>query len=80
MEALATGLDTESDGTDTSPLGYEYPVDRVIPQRISVMPILRSGLAMVDGESIISGRGGGKHSEHELRDVRHGSVTAVSAS
>jgi len=51
VEALASGLDAEADGTGTSPLGYEYPVETVVPQRISVMPILRSGLAMVDGKS-----------------------------
>jgi len=50
VEALAIGLDAEAEGTDTSPLGYEYPVEKVVPQRISVMPILRSGLAMVDGK------------------------------
>lgn len=36
---------------DSSPLGYEYTADTISPARISLMPILRSGLGMVDGEA-----------------------------
>ncbi|KAL9091978.1 MAG: hypothetical protein Q9159_001123 [Coniocarpon cinnabarinum] len=33
---------------DTSPLGYDYGVDTLVPSKVSIMPILRSGLGMVD--------------------------------
>ncbi len=36
-------------GQDETPLGYAYDVKTVSPARISLVPILRSGLAMVDG-------------------------------
>lgn len=49
-EALA-GLATARAGTDKSPLGYEYGVEVLEPRRVSIMPILRSGLGMVDGLS-----------------------------
>ncbi|MCJ1288758.1 hypothetical protein MMC34_000287 [Xylographa carneopallida] len=47
-EALATGLQTESRGTDETPLGYSYTTTTLRPSRISLVPILRSGLGMVD--------------------------------
>lgn len=50
-EALGHELSTARAGTDTSPLGYAYPVDALAPARISIMPIMRSGLAMVDRTS-----------------------------
>jgi uracil phosphoribosyltransferase len=53
VEALAAGLSSIRKGTDTSPLGYEFPKDEVVPSleegKVSLMPILRSGLGMVDG-------------------------------
>lgn len=35
---------------DTSPLGYDYAIDKIAPAKVSLMPILRSGLGMIDGE------------------------------
>lgn len=47
-QALMRALEVIQNGTDTSPLGYEYPVETVTPGKISLMPILRSGLGMID--------------------------------
>lgn len=51
-EALAKSLTTTTEGagagTDTSPLGYTYGKTTLAPSKISLVPILRSGLAMVD--------------------------------
>ncbi|KAK5163085.1 putative uracil phosphoribosyltransferase urg2 [Cryomyces antarcticus] len=47
-EALATGLESVVDGTDQSPLGYDYDRDTIAPSTISLVPILRSGLGMVE--------------------------------
>ncbi|KAF2147885.1 uracil phosphoribosyltransferase [Myriangium duriaei CBS 260.36] len=47
-EALARGLSTESAGTDTSPIGYTYTTDKISPTNVSIVPILRSGLSMVE--------------------------------
>lgn len=56
VEALATGLSTTRKGTDTSPLGYEFEKDEVVPSleegKVSLMPILRSGLGMLDGACV----------------------------
>lgn len=49
VEALASTLQATAAEKDTTPLGYDYTTEKVIPERISVMPILRSGLGMVDG-------------------------------
>ena len=46
-EALAGTLDVVEDGTDTTALGYTYPVSRISPGNIALVPILRSGLAML---------------------------------
>ncbi|KAF2489843.1 PRTase-like protein [Lophium mytilinum] len=46
-EALASGLETKEDGTDTSPLNYTYTRTTISPTLISLVPILRSGLSMV---------------------------------
>ncbi|KAF2113046.1 uracil phosphoribosyltransferase-domain-containing protein [Lophiotrema nucula] len=48
-EALASGLSSVDDGTDKSPLGYTYTKTSITPSppRISLVPILRSGLSMV---------------------------------
>ncbi|MCJ1481565.1 hypothetical protein MMC06_001724 [Schaereria dolodes] len=48
-EALATGLEINSSGTDESPLGYQYTQEVIAPSRIALVPILRSGLGMVEG-------------------------------
>ncbi|KAK4546255.1 hypothetical protein LTR36_001932 [Oleoguttula mirabilis] len=47
-EALAHSLSTVQTGTDTSPLDYEYSTEDISPSHISLVPILRSGLSMVD--------------------------------
>ncbi|OBW68722.1 MAG: Uncharacterized protein AUREO_012090 [Aureobasidium pullulans] len=47
-EALASSLEPTQQGTDQSPLGYEFPVDSISPSHVSLVPILRSGLSMVD--------------------------------
>lgn len=55
-EALAKCLTTatEGAGTDKSPLGYTYSKTTISPSKISLVPILRSGLAMVDAlESLL---------------------------
>ncbi|KAI4113771.1 MAG: hypothetical protein LQ345_005322 [Seirophora villosa] len=46
-DALASGLQTVSTGTDETPLGYEYTTETAYP-KIALVPILRSGLGMVD--------------------------------
>ncbi|KAM3422935.1 hypothetical protein BST61_g418 [Cercospora zeina] len=48
VEALATGLEVQNVGTDQSPLGYEYNTENISPSNISLVPILRSGLSMVE--------------------------------
>ncbi|KAI9736190.1 MAG: hypothetical protein M1834_001075 [Cirrosporium novae-zelandiae] len=48
VEALAHGLKGSSEGTAKSMLGYDYPVQTVFPDNIVLVPILRSGLGMVD--------------------------------
>ncbi|MCJ1388200.1 hypothetical protein MMC18_001045 [Xylographa bjoerkii] len=52
-EALAKGLQTVSSGTDESPLGYTYTTSTIHPSHISLVPILRSGLGMVDAISLL---------------------------
>jgi uracil phosphoribosyltransferase len=55
-DALAKCLTTVSEGagSDTSPLGYTYSKTTIAPSKISIVPILRSGLAMVDAlESLL---------------------------
>lgn len=37
---------------DQSPLGYAFSVEKLAIARISIMPILRSGLAMLDGKHL----------------------------
>lgn len=38
---------------DETPLGFEYTTTEVLPSTMSIVPILRSGLGMVEGELII---------------------------
>ncbi|KIW03760.1 uncharacterized protein PV09_05065 [Verruconis gallopava] len=53
-EALANCLTTRPGGTDASPLGYSYTKTAISPSKISLVPILRSGLGMVDAlESLL---------------------------
>ncbi|KAK4946483.1 hypothetical protein LTR66_003243 [Elasticomyces elasticus] len=48
-EALAHGLKSIDGAVDKSPLGYEFTAETISPSHISLVPILRSGLGMVDG-------------------------------
>lgn len=34
---------------NTTPLGYEYTTSFITPDKIALVPILRSGLGMVNG-------------------------------
>lgn len=47
-EAFAHGLQTVETGTDTSPIGYTYTTETISPTSVCLVPILRSGLSMVD--------------------------------
>jgi len=49
VEALGHALQSSPAQKDTTPLGYAYTTEKITPERISVMPILRSGLGMIDG-------------------------------
>ncbi|KAL9021010.1 MAG: hypothetical protein Q9185_001766 [Variospora sp. 1 TL-2023] len=46
-DALASEMQTVSSGTGETPLGYEYTTETTSP-KIVLVPILRSGLGMVD--------------------------------
>jgi len=46
-DALRSVLSVEASGTDTTPLGAQYTVEKATPKRIVLVPVLRSGLAMV---------------------------------
>ncbi|BDD55227.1 hypothetical protein MPDQ_005796 [Monascus purpureus] len=48
VEALASGLKATRSGTDKTPLGIEYETKDTNPNNIAIVPILRSGLGMVD--------------------------------
>ncbi|KAK4137203.1 PRTase-like protein [Trichocladium antarcticum] len=47
-EALGKALTTRPGPTDTTPLGFEFQTTHVEPGTISLVPILRSGLGMVE--------------------------------
>ncbi|KAK4106318.1 PRTase-like protein [Parathielavia hyrcaniae] len=47
-EALAQGLETVPGPTDQTPLGFDYQTHQINPGTISLVPILRSGLGMVE--------------------------------
>ncbi|KAM7189163.1 uracil phosphoribosyltransferase [Naviculisporaceae sp. PSN 640] len=47
-EALAKGLTAAPGPSDTTPLGFEYSTVQVQPESVSLVPILRSGLGMVE--------------------------------
>ncbi|KAG5949365.1 hypothetical protein E4U53_005908 [Claviceps sorghi] len=48
-EALATNLSSVNGPKDKTPLRFEYTSTIIRPQSICIVPILRSGLGMVDG-------------------------------
>ncbi|KAG7290744.1 hypothetical protein NEMBOFW57_000747 [Staphylotrichum longicolle] len=47
-EALANELKSASGPTDQTPLGFEFQTSTITPETISLVPILRSGLGMVE--------------------------------
>ncbi|KAI5207391.1 uracil phosphoribosyltransferase-like protein [Aureobasidium subglaciale] len=47
-EALGSALKPAYQGTDQSPLGYDFAIETISPSHVSLVPILRSGLSMVD--------------------------------
>ncbi|POR34277.1 Uracil phosphoribosyltransferase [Tolypocladium paradoxum] len=47
-EALARNISPVDGPKDTTPLGFEYTTTAALPQTVCIVPILRSGLAMVD--------------------------------
>ncbi|KAI0976367.1 uracil phosphoribosyltransferase-domain-containing protein [Xylaria arbuscula] len=47
-EAFASSLTVVEGSTGLTPIGYEYTTLTTEPQEISIVPILRSGLGMVD--------------------------------
>ncbi|KIV93374.1 uracil phosphoribosyltransferase [Exophiala mesophila] len=51
-EALSV-LDIESRGTDESPIGFEYDAESIDVSKITIVPILRSGLGMIDAVQTI---------------------------
>ncbi|KAF2665209.1 PRTase-like protein [Microthyrium microscopicum] len=52
-EALAASLNPVNNGTDKSPLGDTYDVQSISPSRLILVPILRSGLSLVDAVSAL---------------------------
>ncbi|KAJ8125429.1 hypothetical protein O1611_g8210 [Lasiodiplodia mahajangana] len=48
-EAFASALTAADGPKGKTPIGYEYTTTTTEPQEISIVPILRSGLGMVDG-------------------------------
>jgi uracil phosphoribosyltransferase len=47
-EALAKGLTSSPGPTDKTPLGFDYQTHQLLPTTVSLVPILRSGLGMVE--------------------------------
>ncbi|KAF7585293.1 hypothetical protein BBP40_011307 [Aspergillus hancockii] len=48
VEAFATVLETTKQGTDQTPLGIEYDTQGINPANVALVPILRSGLGMIE--------------------------------
>ncbi|EEQ31007.1 putative uracil phosphoribosyltransferase [Microsporum canis] len=46
-EAFADNISVAPGGKNTTPLGYEYTTASIMPEKIALVPILRSGLGMV---------------------------------
>ncbi|KAF2238778.1 putative uracil phosphoribosyltransferase [Viridothelium virens] len=47
-EALSESFDAVPHGVGRSPLGYDYNAETITPSHICLIPILRSGLGMID--------------------------------
>ncbi|PLN80308.1 PRTase-like protein [Aspergillus taichungensis] len=48
VEAFSTGLQVTNRGKGTTPLGYEYETHEIDPASVALVPILRSGLGMIE--------------------------------
>ncbi|OJJ51210.1 hypothetical protein ASPZODRAFT_127233 [Penicilliopsis zonata CBS 506.65] len=48
VEAFATALQPKVSGRDQTPLGIEYDTVSITPSNLAIVPILRSGLGMVE--------------------------------
>ncbi|KAL5355789.1 uracil phosphoribosyltransferase-domain-containing protein [Aspergillus floccosus] len=48
VEAFAASLQSVKGGTDTTPLGTEYETQVIEPADVALVPILRSGLGMIE--------------------------------
>ncbi|KAB8069328.1 uracil phosphoribosyltransferase furA [Aspergillus leporis] len=48
VEAFATVLKTTKRGTDQTPLGIQYDTQDIDPANVALVPILRSGLGMIE--------------------------------
>ncbi|PWY88980.1 uracil phosphoribosyltransferase furA [Aspergillus heteromorphus CBS 117.55] len=48
VEAFAAGWKVKTSGTDHTPLGIDYETKDIDPSDIAIVPILRSGLGMVE--------------------------------
>ncbi|KAB5570696.1 uracil phosphoribosyltransferase-domain-containing protein [Coniochaeta sp. 2T2.1] len=53
IEALAAKITTSPGAQDETPLGFPYQTTTILPQTISLVPILRSGLAMVEALQLL---------------------------
>lgn len=51
VEALGSALTAVDGHKDETPIGFEYTTTTIEPQQFSLVPILRSGLGMVEGMS-----------------------------
>ncbi|KAH6636363.1 uracil phosphoribosyltransferase-domain-containing protein [Chaetomium tenue] len=47
-EAFAKGLTSTTGPTDKTPLGFDFQTHQLLPATVSLIPILRSGLGMVE--------------------------------
>jgi uracil phosphoribosyltransferase len=59
VEAFAAGLKVASGEKDKTPLGIEYETKTLDPANLGLVPILRSGLGMIEGIlmfSLVHGR------------------------
>jgi uracil phosphoribosyltransferase len=56
VEALASFTAAADGPKDQTPLGYEYTTTEIEPSTMCIVPILRSGLAMVEGVQTILAR------------------------
>ncbi|RJE24315.1 uracil phosphoribosyltransferase, partial [Aspergillus sclerotialis] len=48
VEAFAVCLNSKKSGTDKTPLNISYETEQINPSNVAIVPILRSGLGMID--------------------------------